>query len=117
MTISQDELAPHKLLVLLPQPCGWLHRRLPHTTDADHSQPVRPVDARHKSHQAVASSSTVPTHRRRPLAAAPGLAHNSPMVTFILWFAVLFVLYQAKAAWWVWAIFLLGSFLVFMGTG
>ena len=39
------------------------------------------------------------------------------MVTFILWFAVLFVLYQAKAAWWVWAIFLFGSFAVFLGTG
>jgi len=40
-----------------------------------------------------------------------------PVVTFILWFAVLFVLYQTKAAWWVWAIFILGSLVVFLGTG
>ena len=39
------------------------------------------------------------------------------MIEFLLWFTVLFVLYQTKAAWWVWAIFILGSLVAFLGTG
>ena len=35
-------------------------------------------------------------------------------ITFILWFAVLFVLYQSKVTWWVWIIFIIGSILAFL---
>ncbi len=33
------------------------------------------------------------------------------MIHFLIWFGILYVLFKAGTPWWIWAIFVLGSFL------
>jgi len=36
------------------------------------------------------------------------------MINFLVWFGFVYIMYRQEAVWWIWAIFLFGSFVVLL---
>jgi len=56
-----------------------------------------------------------PTGRRATVRVNASHGLSEAMLIFLAWIVVLAILYSLKVPWWVWVVFVLGSFLVFIG--